>query len=795
MEKFGPDKQWNFSFRLRDYKNFLAKLSSLASKVAAIVDDPAAAKCAENLFAYSCVLEERRTLFDRLRSEPNHFIEEQLKGKEVFYFSTSPLETRCSILSSIHNWYLSKSDPRNWAWSLFVAWGCEEGQFNVGSLGATPQGCTLAQNFMVQAFTEKVAKRCARPEFISTFDILDTQRWAPWMGADASTIFTDKNEAGIDFHTGWTFQNSIDLFAMRVVSKLLVESASGDGKFNRETRFEAEAVWTAFGSLSNRLRNHMRVSGGGPNHLRAGYQVLEKLMATKKSVSESRLFFVTTKIKKYIAEFEELAECETSPIVIDGIYSLFCCLADEEDDKFAVRDFALVCNDGACGGDAAAKDAVTLIEMKDKFLNVAYAALARCLEAHGFFQTACGKLLSSEGLGAGGNDVFTWLAAVADTFTVFELQDAKFMKLLQEVKTRAELFERLGEVMSRTEAEAASEKVWKEWVDIWSKRSSIRFSPPVDSSNAPVSHALKSFCSAADTHRFEDIIVTCCRRVASGFYGKPFTAELVTYWEQNAGLLPPAVGKIMSSCRIYWEVQSASEQLNEGRAVGVLQLSDLISDASSADASVKEKQEFGDRVSRLKKQWSESVLNTLEQTNTSFLKQFAEENEVAMDAIKAWDFSKAPWLVSDTEDAERTAKTRKAEFMVVHASTTKRIWEELVLKMDKFDWAETAERELISKTSGTLPDFKLVVDTCRTTIAALVMTHNVLSKSGSLDNAKKYVVEKLGLSLDMLPDRVREKAGLCKSLSAPQGQAAEAVGASASISQPPKKKLKVTSIS
>lgn len=790
------EAQWNKRMRVRDFETMQGKLTGKANKVATLIGHASAADVAQRLFDFSVMLQERKDLFEQLRTDPEEIINTQLDRTRFDILSRTPVSLCANIVSNTAFTILARPEAARWTLCVKLAkYETLSQNLNVSFARSGAANAALVsaqcQRSIVAAFADKAIKGLSTEQFVEI--TADVERMEPSLACDVLKLDVDDV---VMQENGWTNQALLDLVALCFFGQIIRGQESNDGRFSRETRAKAASFVQRKNSISVRLRTHCVVQGPGVyNNAKLAWDIMEKLKAGALRHADADVEGTLVIIKAINNDVHRLISQE--PPSADELYENLCDVFNENQE--AVRIFASL--SAQHGHDLEADEKKELVHLADSFIDNIARGVDIVLKAADFFQNEMVDAVYGEPGQPPLEEAvqrLSWVHSLLDLLLAFRASDQPVAE--EDASNRAALLASIAEARW-TRSLRRDDTALRDWSDIWVREKRLGARGESDRNRACCSFAKGEFANTVATfiekaamHSAAPAIIDFVKSMVGSEKCERVTPQILALTEQLRDVLPQEAWPLFQSARTYTQARQCATRISEAKSIGLLECSSMMAAIAATDSVISAKMEFKEWTALVKKEWSSTLTATLAKHNAKFLTDFLDRNGKISEAVENWQFVEFPWLSSSDDSEERSAQAKRLEVLVNGLTPTVRVLEALAPQEATMHWATVEQRKMIKDAISNIPNVINLTEKCALTMAMLMLCNTLLvpdmqqaERSGMIEGSLKYATTKLHVKENQLPAMLATKLAAFRKK---DGELPPAASSSQKGAEPPKKLLK-----
>ncbi|CAK0811462.1 unnamed protein product, partial [Prorocentrum cordatum] len=529
------------------------------------------------------------------------------------------------------------------------------------------------------------------------------------------------------------------------------------------------------GKISNRLQCYMKVSGGNVSHAKVAWERIP-IPGRGEGNGASLADNVVNDVVKCVHELEKYVNVEEQDSA-SAVERTFSALQDVIMSNSAAT-FSKYMDTVDDEGDHEGQQ---LYKLKDDLVSNIFRAQQVVVDFSGGLAGFVGSIFSDDfssyvdvasDLHSDAN-IFIIAIGAANTLLQFDIPAAE-RAVLKEASQRCEVAVKVCEANAHT-AKRCDESRLASWSEIWELESKVQVAPKANSESR--AHPFQEIVDCISKMSSKGVILSVVRSIVGSPKCELAAQNFFFVIAELIGALPPEVSALAESAKACRSIKVTAEQVLAGKAVGCMQSTSALRLVESLIEPVSTKTEVQEWRVALLEQWGTSFQELVEKLGpmcmTAFIRKYRDQENI-IGLVQAWTFDQNMWLASSEKDPKRNAEFQQVEAFMSALPSAARIIDELAKV--SLQWiSESQSRRLKSL----IEDLPAIISTFKkgATLMSTVILTNAVLVGKSVWTSKRYISERLGVTVEELPPTLQAKLS--------EREAAAADGASTSAAAQP----------
>ena len=750
---------WNRKVRTRLYENTLTRLSAKATKVSAIVSIPESGEVSEDLFSYSTFIAEASELFTILREDPHSLImRESVLDSMKQIITKLDIRLKVSIFSTVGLSLIAKPDPSLIAMAVQFANFRSDEKLGLGCMlrytpvltAADIDLAASAQANVIQAFEDKVLKRMSPAEFV---DVIGK------CPCDTSGLSRDDIYSNVFNENGWTQLCQADMEGLRVFAEIIRVVVIGAASMPPDLKNRALALADSKTTLSPRLQAAIRSNSGTTfNNAKLAF---EQILSIKDSLSAVIPEELLDEIRTIIDSFNPMTtvsneDGQERTKAMDKMLEWF---KDALQKEKIMASFANHVSNLA-GIEQLDESMQKIVELRDTLYDSLLSTALLLVKEDAAFRPDAIAVYLGEDSGtqatvesyAESQYVFEFLEDTSRVFRSLAPPSSIDLKIFQETEVRASITAGMADIYKSV---LQPDVILVRFSELWEKNHGIAVAPQVGDDHPArcmqlCSEVIASFSLAAPMEAY-------CVGLASAEEGKYITQLVLATVDELTGSLPASVVSIFESLKSFRQLELCAKEITEGKTVGMLQTTGALRGIATARHPITAFPKFTESKEVVLAHWWGLYADLLKKSDSTTAASFLKQYETLVnDAISQWNFSgeTVKFLATNNKDQAWQALTKSLESFITGMSSTVRIWKELGAAVEDLTWLQPECAERIKANASAADSMSEMCNKTAVVFGSMIMSNRILLDDFKPDH-KRYVTERLGVSMESLPHALR----------------------------------------
>ena len=322
----------------------------------------------------------------------------------------------------------------------------------------------------------------------------------------------------------------------------------------------------------------------------------------------------------------------------------------------------------------------------------------------------------------------------------------------------------------RSDTDSVDVVVLERWSTLWVQDADIRKPLPqglMSLGTETTSAALSQLLACTEDMRMhvERAILLFARTLLASADCSRVTKEVQAKAEELQHCLPEQVKTIMRTAKIYHNINDHVERMKNGKAAGIVEVANDLTDAQSADGVVKSWSTYQQWVSELTDEWCKMFTNLKGRLDIDFFGSYVEKWAKLEEAVSSWDFAEFQYLGADGEaDEVRTTDAKKVEQSAFALVSSLKTIEVLYTNVGNMLWCPQEIRDSIRDAFKKRDATKSLVKKATVIVAMQMYVHALLlpdldakGRQRQVNAVTQFVQKRLTVQDADLPENLTSK--------------------------------------